>query len=64
MVAAVHDAPLLVPPHATISQNAQQDCTVKTKNIYNYYSLFYLLVIMQCGLCVFVLVELTYQHKS
>jgi hypothetical protein len=34
-----HGAPLPAPPHATINQNsARQDCVVKTKKYYYYYS--------------------------
>ena len=39
-------------------------CVIKTKKYYNYYSLFYRLVTACGDLWVFVLVELTYQHKT
>ena len=60
-----HGALLPTPPHETISQDvARQDCAIKTKKYYHYYSLFYRLVATCGDLCAFVLVELTYQHKT
>ncbi len=60
-----HGALLLTPPHETISLDiARKDCVIKTKKYYNYYSLFNRLVATCGDLWVFVLVELTYHHKT
>ncbi len=60
-----HGTLLPMPLHETMSQNvARQDCVIKTKKYYNYYSSFYRLVVTCGDLCVFVLIELTYQHKT
>ncbi len=67
MTAAIIPRPPWYPTSDAATCDNQPGCYATRlcpKKNYNYFSLFYLLVTTCGGLCVFVLVELTYQHKT